>query len=87
MACGTPVVGVAEGGVRETIVHGSTGLLTRRDPFEFGLAISTLLDNPEQSQKYGLQGRDYVVENWNWERAISTLTKYLTIAALEGKSK
>ena len=29
MSCGTPVVGVNEGGVRETVVNGKTGILTR----------------------------------------------------------
>nr|WP_243687910.1 glycosyltransferase family 4 protein [Methanobacterium formicicum] len=31
MACGTPVVAVKEGGVRETVIHNETGLLTERD--------------------------------------------------------
>jgi glycosyltransferase involved in cell wall biosynthesis len=83
MACGTPVVGVAEGGVRETIKHGSTGLLTRRDPHEFGEAICTLTNNPSIYRKYGQQGRETVVKHWNWEKAILTLTNYLSSAAIK----
>ena len=32
MACGTPVVGVKEGGLRESIIDGHNGLLIDRDP-------------------------------------------------------
>ncbi|GAI75541.1 unnamed protein product, partial [marine sediment metagenome] len=56
MACGTPVVGVREGGVRETVVDGHTGLLTSRDPAEFAAAIVRLLDNPSLAAQMGRQG-------------------------------
>ncbi len=42
-ACGTPVVAVCEGGYRETVVDGVTGLLTDRDPDALGDAISRVL--------------------------------------------
>jgi glycosyltransferase involved in cell wall biosynthesis len=83
MACGTPVVGVAEGGVRETILHNTTGILTSRDPVEFGQAVNTLLNNPSLSQKYGVQSRDYVVKQWDWEQAIVTLENHLFKAAVD----
>ena len=47
MACGTPVVGVAGAGVRETIVHNKTGVLTERDPVEFDKAVELLLNNDQ----------------------------------------
>ncbi len=31
MSCGTPVVGVNDGGVMETVTNGKTGILTERD--------------------------------------------------------
>ncbi len=34
MAAGKPVIGVREGGVLETVVHGETGLLVRSNPGE-----------------------------------------------------
>jgi glycosyltransferase involved in cell wall biosynthesis len=43
MACGTPVVAVKEGGVRETVVHNKTGLLIDRDEEMFAEAVTTLL--------------------------------------------
>jgi glycosyltransferase involved in cell wall biosynthesis len=45
MACGTPVVAVREGGVRETVIDGQTGMLVPRDPKSMGEAVSKLLEN------------------------------------------
>ena len=42
MACATPVVGVAEGGIPETVRHGVTGLLVEREPRRFAEAICSL---------------------------------------------
>jgi glycosyltransferase involved in cell wall biosynthesis len=73
MACATPVVAVREGGIQEAVIHEKTGLLTRRDPAEFAQAVSRLLANPELSQELGAEGRRHVLQNWTWERAITTL--------------
>ena len=45
MACGTPVVGIREAGVRETVRHDETGLLVDRDPEQFAHAVLALLDD------------------------------------------
>lgn len=76
-ACGTPVVGVAEGGVRETIVHKRTGLLTERDTAAFGRAISSLLADQAVREEYGRQGRVQVQENWNWDFSVAELEQML----------
>ena len=68
MACGTPVVGVAEGGVRETVAHGQTGLLTPRDPRAFADALETLLRNRDLRDSLGREGRKRVLEQWTWDR-------------------
>jgi glycosyltransferase involved in cell wall biosynthesis len=73
MACGTPVVGVREGGVRETIVDSSTGCLAERDAAGFARAVALLLDSPDLCQKYGCRGTDHVREAWTWERTLHTL--------------
>lgn len=73
MACATPVVGVAEGGIRETIIDGETGFLTERDPLEFGQAIQRLMKNPELRQSMGARGREHVVQHWSWEHAYAVL--------------
>lgn len=77
MACGKPVVGVNEGGIKETVVNHSTGLLVERDPQSFGKAIQQLLDDPALAEQYGAQGRRYVMEKWSWERSVDELEKHL----------
>jgi len=81
MACGTPVIGVREGGVRETIVHGVTGLLVDRDPAPFAQAIHALLADPDRAGSMGSQGRMYVHDHWTWEQAIARLESHLVEAA------
>lgn len=71
MACGTPVVGIHEGGIRETVRHGETGLLTERDPRDFANALTELLASPEKRRAFGETGRRWVEDNWTWD--ISTL--------------
>jgi glycosyltransferase involved in cell wall biosynthesis len=77
MACGTPVVSVAEGGVRETIRHGETGLLTDRDPSQFAQSVTRLLDNPTYAQQLGDRGPEYVQQHWSWDQTMTSLRRYL----------
>lgn len=50
MSCGTPVVAVKEGGMRETVIHGKTGILTERDESLFAKEIAELiLDNEKRA--------------------------------------
>lgn len=73
MACGVPVIGVNEGGIRETILHEKTGFLLNRDPEKFAEAIQYLLENENIAKEYGQNGRNYVIENWSWEKSASNL--------------
>lgn len=77
MACGIPVVAVREGGVQESIVHEHTGLLIERDPVRFAEAIHLLLSNPKLAKEYGHNGRQHVLQNWTWEKAVTVLEKLL----------
>lgn len=77
MACGTPVVGVAEGGVAETIRHEHTGLLTARQPALFAAAVQSLFDDPKRVARYSQQARQYVLDEWSWERSVETLEAHL----------
>ena len=81
MACGTPVVGVREGGVRETIVHGVTGLLTERDPQAFATALSRVLVDPSLANELAQNGMHHVQELWTWEASLSQLEASLEAVA------
>ena len=75
MSCGTPVVGIAEAGVRETVIHNKTGLLTERDAQEFGKAIEQLMNDKEMWKNMSAKGRQWVQESWSWEQASQQLEK------------
>lgn len=80
MACGKPVVGVDEGGVKETVVNQYTGLLVERDPRKFGEAIQLLLEEPTLRNQYGKNGRKHTLENWSWEKSVNKLEQYMQCA-------
>lgn len=84
MACSTPVVGVEEGGVGETVLHEKTGLLTERDPLSFAQATMLLLSDKDLCTKYGRQGRLFVESNWQWDRLLQIPEEYLAHAAQRG---
>ena len=77
MACGTPVVGVAEGGVVETVIDGENGRLVDRNSNNFAEVVQELLNRPELRRQLGQQGRNYVLENWTWERSVAELEQHL----------
>jgi glycosyltransferase involved in cell wall biosynthesis len=77
MACGTPVVTVKDGGMQETIRDGEDGFVLERQPELFAAAIQRLLSNPILSQEFGRKGRQHVLNEWTWEKAITSLEKHL----------
>jgi glycosyltransferase involved in cell wall biosynthesis len=72
-ACGVPVVAVAEGGVRETVIDGVTGLLVDHDPASMGTAVERLFNDPVYARHLGETGSKMVVERWSIEDSIDRL--------------
>jgi alpha-maltose-1-phosphate synthase len=76
MACETPVVATAVGGIPEVVDDGATGFLVPLDPdpdrFARDLAerINRLLADPEAARRMGEAGRHRAVEHFGW-RAIA----------------
>ena len=81
MACAKAVVAVAEGGVLETIIPETTGLLIPRCPKEFGRATQGLFEDPGRRQRMGRTARQVVVRNWRWDDAVRRVERYLVEAA------
>jgi glycosyltransferase involved in cell wall biosynthesis len=84
MACATPVVAVAEGGIQETVVSGVTGLLVDRDIGRFAAAIGHLTGSPTVASEYGQNGRTHVLQHWTWDHAIASLEHHLARVSRAG---
>lgn len=60
-ACGRPVVGSPDGGAREAVVDGETGLLADpRDPRKVAEAIAKILSDPVLADQMGAKGAEFV---------------------------
>ena len=81
-ACGTPVVAVAEGGVRETVVDGVNGLLCDRDPEALAAAIDHLLTDERLAVELGANGVRMAREQWAMEHSIDRLERHLRVASV-----
>ncbi len=81
MACATPVIAINEGGYRESVRDGVTGLLV--DPTAPALAagIERLANDPQLADAMGHAGRDVVTQAWTWEHAGQRLDDVLGGAA------
>ena len=67
MACETPVVASAVGGIVEVVDDGKTGVLVPPGrPDALGAALRRLLDDPEQGRAMGRAGRRRVEERFSW---------------------
>ena len=86
MACGRPVVAVAEGGVPETVVDRHTGLLVDRDPGRFATAVQEVVEDEALAGRFGERGREHVLNHWTWERAVASLETHLRGASPHASS-
>jgi starch synthase len=87
MACGTPVVASAVGGIPEVVDDGMTGFLvpyerSHPEQLEHGLAarVNEILGDPDRAGRMGEAGRKRAVEEFGWDAvARSTLAVYESV--------
>ncbi|MFF5185740.1 glycogen synthase [Streptomyces sp. NPDC000345] len=84
MACGTPVVATATGGIPEAVVDGETGYLVPLETApadrvgldessvlakELAVRVNALLTDPVSAERMGRAGRRRVLAHFSWDRA------------------
>lgn len=77
MACGAPVVAVGEGGVRESVRHEETGLLTPRHEEAFATALARVLAQPDLRGELGARAAPYVRQTYPWSATIDCLEPFM----------
>jgi glycosyltransferase involved in cell wall biosynthesis len=83
MACGVPVVASEVGGLTDSVVHGTTGLLIPAcDPAALATAAGTLLGDPAMRAAFGEAGARRARRWYSWPRvAAQTESVYLRLGA------
>lgn len=76
MACSTPVIALSEGGYKETVIPGKTGLLIKRHPKSLALAIDKMLD-PVFQKSISRNCRAHVIKNFSWQQHGAKLERIL----------
>jgi glycosyltransferase involved in cell wall biosynthesis len=72
MAYEKPVVAVDQGGPRETVVPGKTGLLVEPDAESFADGLRTLADAPDRAKAMGRSGREWV-RRYSWSHFVNRI--------------
>jgi D-inositol-3-phosphate glycosyltransferase len=71
MACGTPVIGSAVGGIKATVVDGETGFLVPpNDPAALAARLAEVLGDPDRGWELGRRAIRHVNARYTW-RAVS----------------
>ncbi len=70
-----PVIAAASGGLKETVIHGRTGLLHEAgDADELARCMTRLLEDPETAEEMGRSGREFLLRHASpeaWEDSIN----------------
>jgi len=77
-ACETAVVGISEGGLRESIEEGVNGFLIDDDnPQELAKAAMAFTEDLAYASEMGKKAREYVVNNWSLHSAQERIEGFL----------
>ncbi|MHB8865460.1 MAG: glycosyltransferase [Pirellulaceae bacterium] len=69
MACGTPVIGSEVGGIKFTVVHGTTGFLVPpQDPDALGMRLAELYQHPDLIEQMSAAATARVNLLFTWQR-------------------
>jgi glycosyltransferase involved in cell wall biosynthesis len=81
-ACGLPMIAVAEGGVRESVIDGVNGFLVPNQPRMMAHAIERLIHDKDLAAQLGKNGWKIVQQKWSVNAAVERLERQLTQVAM-----
>ena len=68
-SCGVAVIGGRSGGAPDAVLDGQTGLVVDgTSQSEVAAAAVKLLQSPELAKEMGARGRQWIIDEWRWER-------------------
>ncbi|HJW69312.1 MAG TPA: glycosyltransferase family 4 protein [Candidatus Binatia bacterium] len=85
MACGTPVIAVREGGLRESVRDGETGYLVDRDETALGAAIDAVIGDDALRRCLGTQGVALAGVRFGLSRYWEQVERQVRAVALRGE--
>ena len=87
-ACGTAVVGIAEAGIRETVIDGVNGFLAHDDtPSVLGKLIERIMANGDTGLEFGARAKEHVDRNWTVQSCIDNIENQLNALHADNKGK
>ncbi|NOQ71258.1 MAG: glycosyltransferase [Crocinitomix sp.] len=73
-ACQKPVVATSVGGLPEVVLDQKTGLLCEpNNPVDMAAKIAILIEDQEKRKSFGIAGRDFVFEKYDWEKNVDQM--------------
>jgi len=67
-SCGLPVIGGVSGGAPDAVLEGETGFsVDGKSASAIAASAVHLLNDPEFAANLGVQGRQWIVDQWRWE--------------------
>ncbi len=80
LSCGIPVVSPNVGSIHETVIDGTTGILTAPGSAdETADAIARLLGNPPWARQLGENGREHVAHSWSLRAMVTGYERLITM--------
>ena len=73
--CGTPIVAVDEGGVRETVEQGVTGWLVASTPVDLATSVTSILTSPDSGRGMGQAGHRRISARYRWDQGAADIVR------------
>jgi glycosyltransferase involved in cell wall biosynthesis len=88
MACARPVVGAEVGGIKSTVVDGSTGFLVpSRDPQAVAERLATLWRNPLLARSMGDAGLRRAYRHYTWRSVAQQVAAVYAAVLAEARAR